>query len=575
MLRLMLIGLLLISFQLDLLAQFPPENDDCFSPIVVTDNDAIDFTTINATTEGPNHPNDCLSIGATPDVIYADVWYLYTPDYTGQSIFSTCSTADFDTKIAVYAPGASCPPLDEDLIGCNEDGSGCSNSTSSAIFDVEAGQTYLLRLGGFGDGEPGESGSGTFLIGEYIAPPGPPNDDCEDAIEIFLDENEQFEIEFSTINSNTSGPFYEEFADENDNISCFDLNNNEFATYNDVWFKWTSPFDGALEFSNCSMANFDSRITAYGPDQSTCPPDPLAIVGCSDDGINQNGVNCVNFTSRTIFNVIQGGQYLFNVGAFSSSGTGSGTVLFKRTEPLLPPPNDNCASAEEVAVITRDEALNFDVIYPGQNFNATFEGVNPICRPTGEFYDVWYRFNSGTNTELGFAFNIDTDGAQFIVDVFSDCGVLADSLGPQYCFRTDNADAQYQTDTIKNFPGVPTEYLLRISTRITTDAPGEFWFQLIGEPFDTGIEELELSNFKFYPNPASDFTNLSFDLAEATNGKVEILNTLGQVVQTKNWGRLAAGTQNLSVPIHQLQEGIYFFRLQLDNGEKTIRFMVI
>lgn len=572
LLRLMLIGLFLFSFQLDLFAQFPPENDDCFNALVVTDNDAIQFTTANANTDGPNHPDNCLSIGSTPDVIYADIWYRYTPDYTGQAIFSTCSTADFDTKIAVYA-GTACPPAVEDLVGCNEDGSGCSNSTSSAIFDVVAGETYTLRIGGYGDGAPGESGAGTFLIGEYTPPPGPPNDDCENAIEVILDDDEQMVIEFSTINSNTSGPFYDVYADENDNISCFDLNNNEFATYNDVWFKWTSTFDGAIEFSNCGTANFDSRITAYGPDQGTCPPDPLAIVGCSDDGLNQNGINCTNFTSRSIFNVIEGGQYLFNVGAFSTSGTGMGTVLFKRTEPLLPPPNDNCADAEEVEVITREAALNFDVIYPGQNFNSTFEGVNPVCRPTGEFYDVWYKFNSGTNTQLGFTFNIDTEGADFIIDLFSDCGVLVDSLGPQFCYRTDNFDTQFQSDTIQNLPGVPTDYLLRVSTRITTDAPGEFWFQLIGDPLDTGIQALELRNFKFYPNPATTTTQLSFDLAEATNGQVAILNTLGQVVKVKDVGRLAAGEQSLSVPIADLSAGIYFFRLQLDEGEKTIRFV--
>ncbi|MFK7932108.1 MAG: T9SS type A sorting domain-containing protein [Saprospiraceae bacterium] len=568
LLRFLFMITLLIGVQLDAFAQFPPENDACFNAFTVSGSDPVSFTTLNADTDGPEQLNDCLSIGQTPSLIGADVWYKFTPDFSGQAIFSTCSTADFDTKIAVYAPGSACPPSADDLVGCNEDGTGCDNSTSAAIFDVEEGMTYILRLGGFVNGDDVSSGEGTFFVAEYIAPPGPPNDDCENAVEVMLDADEEAVYEFTTINSNTSGPFYE------NEFSCFDVGNNEFATYNDVWFKWTATYTGGMEFSNCGTANFDSRITAYGPNATTCLPDPFTVVGCSDDGLNQNGVNCGNFTSRTIFNVIEGGNYLFNVGAFSSSGSGMGTVLFKRTEPIEPPANNACADAVEVAVITVDEALNFDVIYEGTNFNATATVPKPACRPAGEFQDVFYKFNSGNNTELGLVFNIVTEGANFVIDITEACGTAADTLGPNFCYRTDSQDGiQYQTDTISGLPGVPTEYILRVSTRITSDAPGDFWFQLVGDPLDTSVDDLELNNFKFYPNPTTDRANAQFELAEATTAQVDIVNTLGQVVQSQNHGRLSAGFHNLSASVADLAAGVYFFRLQMAEGQKTIRFI--
>jgi len=101
-----------------------PANDNCFEPQNITSSASIDFTTVDATTDGNPHPDDCASVGDTPDIIYFDVWYSYLADFTGTAAFSTCSTADFDTKIFVYAPGSPCPPTDADIISCNEDGAG-------------------------------------------------------------------------------------------------------------------------------------------------------------------------------------------------------------------------------------------------------------------------------------------------------------------------------------------------------------------------------------------------------------------------------------------------------------------
>ena len=41
---------------------------------------------------------------------------------------------------------------------------GACDVASEALFDVVSGDTYLLRLGGYGDSGPGEEGSGTLRL---------------------------------------------------------------------------------------------------------------------------------------------------------------------------------------------------------------------------------------------------------------------------------------------------------------------------------------------------------------------------------------------------------------------------
>ncbi|NJK83619.1 MAG: hypothetical protein HC912_07155 [Saprospiraceae bacterium] len=83
------------------------------------------------------------------------------------------------------------------------------------------------------------------------------------------------------------------------------------------------------------------------------------------------------------------------------------------------------------------------------------------------------------NTALELRFFPVQEATEFVVDLFADCDTRADSSGATYCLSTSSFSGQRAfTDTIVGFTGQPTEWLLRVSTRITSDAPGEFFFQL-------------------------------------------------------------------------------------------------
>ena len=125
-----------------------PANNDCINAVPINEVQDLEFTTVDATTDGPFHPDSPCPSNSDLDSIYSDVWYAYTATFTGNCFWTTCGTADFDTKIAVYMPGSACPPMDEDLLTCNEDGGNCSFFTSELLFRVDSGQTYLLHISG-------------------------------------------------------------------------------------------------------------------------------------------------------------------------------------------------------------------------------------------------------------------------------------------------------------------------------------------------------------------------------------------------------------------------------------------
>jgi hypothetical protein len=131
------------------------DNDDCSAPDAIAGQGSFPFNTTAATT-GTQGQAECGTIGK-------DRWYLWTADVTGLATVDTCGTASFDTKLAAY-PAAGCPANGTSL-ACNDDTSGCAGFTSRITFQVVAGTSYLIQIGGFG------TASGTGTLNFSIDPP--------------------------------------------------------------------------------------------------------------------------------------------------------------------------------------------------------------------------------------------------------------------------------------------------------------------------------------------------------------------------------------------------------------------
>lgn len=536
-----------------------PANDSCANAIVVMTDEMVSFNTTEATTDTITHANDCPSSGSTPDSTYQDVWYTWTADFDGLARWSLCGLTNFDTKIFAYGPGASCPPIDADIAGCSEDGptSTCPSSESEAIFEVVSGGTYLLRVGGYGDGSPGASGEGGFTIGLFE--PDVENDFCVNAIAIGLVED----YEFSTSQASTDGP-------DHFDSPCFQFGSTTAG--NDIWFTYTADFTGSVNWTTCDMINFDSRLAVYGPN-ATCPVGEEDLYDCNDDG-----PGCTGFSSDLIFDVEEGNTYLLRLGGFGGDA-GSGTFNLVEIIPPTPPANDLCENASDTAfVISQQQADDLDIVFEGTTLNGSFNDdtfLFPQClgnQSGGEFSDVWYSFNSLGNTELELRLNAVTTDAEFYFDLWEDCETQVDSMNvPGTCLFASIAEP-FGVTTMTNLPAEPTDYLLRITTRLTSDAPGDFWFQIVGDIF-VDVEEPQFESFSFFPNPVNDQAVSQFSILESGQVQTVVYNTLGQVVSQKNHGNLPQGKHSIETSVAHLPSGIYFFNLQVNDYQESVKFI--
>ena len=83
---------------------------------------------------------------------------------------------------------------------------------------------------------------------------------------------------------------------------------------------------------------------------------------------------------------------------------------------------------------------------------------------------------------------------------------------------------------------------------------------------DLNREKLQ---FSLFPNPTESTTQLQFNMPVRGNVDIEVYNTLGQKVSTVFSG-IALGQQNLEINGNQLNDGLYFVRMNINNGEKVI-----
>ena len=83
------------------------------------------------------------------------------------------------------------------------------------------------------------------------------------------------------------------------------------------------------------------------------------------------------------------------------------------------------------------------------------------------------------------------------------------------------------------------------------------------------IDELAL-----YPNPASDFVNIEFDLDNYQTVDVSIYNLKGQKVLTKNIVNQSVGQNHIQINIKDLSNGVYLVKLQMGDKSKIKKLII-
>jgi hypothetical protein len=85
---------------------------------------------------------------------------------------------------------------------------------------------------------------------------------------------------------------------------------------------------------------------------------------------------------------------------------------------------------------------------------------------------------------------------------------------------------------------------------------------------------MSLNKVELYPNPSSDVTNLSFNLAGQSEVNITITDLSGKVVQTLNQGVMNTGKHDVSISTSSLKSGAYIITLTSEGSVATKRLIV-
>ncbi len=90
-----------------------------------------------------------------------------------------------------------------------------------------------------------------------------------------------------------------------------------------------------------------------------------------------------------------------------------------------------------------------------------------------------------------------------------------------------------------------------------------------------GIDDFDpqTHNLKLFPNPANDAAYVSVDMTESATAQVSVVNTLGQVVLSKD-AQLESGTNMIDLNTASLASGVYFVQLDIEGATQTLKLTV-
>ncbi|MEO8666109.1 MAG: T9SS type A sorting domain-containing protein [Ignavibacteria bacterium] len=81
--------------------------------------------------------------------------------------------------------------------------------------------------------------------------------------------------------------------------------------------------------------------------------------------------------------------------------------------------------------------------------------------------------------------------------------------------------------------------------------------------------------YQNYPNPFNPVTQIKFDIAKNSNAKLSVYDITGKVVEVLVNEKLIAGSYEFKWDASKYSSGIYFYRLQTDKYNKTMRMVLI
>lgn len=87
-------------------------------------------------------------------------------------------------------------------------------------------------------------------------------------------------------------------------------------------------------------------------------------------------------------------------------------------------------------------------------------------------------------------------------------------------------------------------------------------------------DDMVEANVSIYPNPASEETNVSFSLENASDVEVVVTDLSGKTVYSTTMDNAAAGQHNVVIPTDELSNGVYVVNYTAGNAVATEKLVV-
>jgi hypothetical protein len=110
---------------------------------------------------------------------------------------------------------------------------------------------------------------------------------------------------------------------------------------------------------------------------------------------------------------------------------------------------------------------------------------------------------------------------------------------------------------------------------VQDNTTGEVIQSVVIPPTTTGVADMSgINSIGVYPNPASDFATVEFNMTESQNVQLIVSDVMGRIVYTTSQ-ELGNGEQHITVPTTNLAAGIYNIKIQTTSGNQSLRLSVV
>ncbi|MEL6942562.1 MAG: T9SS type A sorting domain-containing protein, partial [Bacteroidota bacterium] len=433
----------------------------------------------------------------------AGYWYRYEATADGYIGVSSCN-GGADSRVWVFGNGIQ----DLNVLGVNDDL--CPIESGSNDFfasyrevPVTAGEEYLIMFDNIWE-DTGFEWSLELFEGDL-----PAGNFCESAIAI-----ETGTITIDTLNGNAAvaGP----------NISFFSADLTNYA--NTEWFTYTPPNDGTMGVFTCE--NLPPRSAVYVYDGS-CGFDSLVLVATANNENNQAAIGCDPTSAIQNIPVTGGTTYYIEWGSKFDGARGGFDFELTFGAPAV-----DVSFTVDASILASEGILSGQGVYIGGDFNnfvaeaMTDEGDN--------IYSFQTRLMKGDTVEYNF-YNGPFESEEIDLSFGEEC--VLDAFGSRFAVIGEE-------DTI-----IPISCF---GFCTTCDV--------------VGVDDLNFAQaLKVFPNPAKNFVNIQYEFEQPTFIRIELSNTLGQILTQKRLGKVLSG--NEQIELNNLPAGLY--QLTIKNGERV------